>query len=226
MQPLSSAIEARNFDTTRKGGYDSDQVDGFLDRAAAASLELEEQLDATYARIHTLERQLGDTKEAEQAVGVAFLAAADAKQSLIEDGESKAAAILEQARLEASDLSAPQRELEARRKRVEELIADTEQARARVDDEADELLGAARRQAQRMVSEARRDALAVIEESKKEADDWVHQARAEHERVALMLRGLKAAVRDMLDDAVEQHGSIRVVLAEEQEVAPASVRFS
>ena len=59
METLSSAIEARVFDSVRKGGYDRGQVDRFMTKAAAASLDLEEQLTAAYGQINGLERQGG-----------------------------------------------------------------------------------------------------------------------------------------------------------------------
>ena len=40
-----------------------------------------------------------------------------------------------------------------------------------------------------------------------------------------MLRGLKAAVRDMLDEAAERNEAIDVVLTEETPKKPASVRL-
>lgn len=225
MEPLSSATEAREFEIVRKGGYDQDQVDAFMVRVAQLALELEEQLNAAHSKIHSLERQIGETKGAEQSVGKAFIAAADAKHHLIEDAERRARDIVEKALSRADDLQAPRRELDARRRRVDEMLAEAERTRDAVDAEADGLLEAARRQADRIVSEARRDALAAIDESKKEAEDWVRQAHAEHQRVALMLRGLKAAVRDMLDTAAGEHEAIKVVLAEEVEAADTSVRL-
>ena len=225
MQPLSSATEAREFEIVRKGGYEPEQVDRFMARVARAALELEEQLNAAHAKIHSLERQIGETKGAEKSVGKAFIAAADAKHHLIEDAERRARDIMEKALSRAEDLETPRRELEARRRRVDELLAEAERSREAVDTEADGLLEAARRQADRIVSEARRDALAAIDESKKEAEDWVRQAHAEHQRVALMLRGLKAAVREMLDSASVEHDAIKVVLAEEEVTADTSVRL-
>ena len=156
METLSSAIEARVFDSVRKGGYDRGQVDRFMTRAAAASLDLEEQLTAAYGQINGLERQVGETKDADRAVGVAFLAAADAKDRLIEEAERRAKSIVDRARLDAAELSVPRRELETERKEVDELRARAVQAKALVDEEADELLIAARKQADRIVAEARR----------------------------------------------------------------------
>ncbi len=254
MQPISSAVEAREFEMVRKGGYDPHEVDAFMERVVEAALEFEEQLTAAHSKIHALERQIEGTKDAEQAVGIAFLAAADAKHNLIEDAEKKAAEIIERARARAGHLEGPRRELEEQRARLESLRADlvesrataeaeadevrsaarleadrireeAEASRTATDDEADRLLAAARRQAERIVTEARHDALAAIDESKREAEEWVQQARAEQQRVELMLRGLKAAVRDMLADATQRHEAIRVVLAEEDEETAERVRL-
>lgn len=225
METLSSAVEARVFDSVKKGGYDLDQVDRFMARVADEALSLERQLTAAHAKIRGLERHLEGTKETDEAVGAAFLAAADAKDRILEDAERRATGILAQARAEASDLSTPRRALEIQQKEVDELLARAETARDRADEEADGLLAAARKQAERIVAEARRDALAAIEESKQEAEDWVEQVRAEHKRVALMLRGLKAAVREMLDDGAERNEAINVVLGEDTHVEPASVQL-
>ena len=225
METLSSAIETRVFDVVKRGGYDTGQVDRFLERAAAMALELEEQVTAAHAKVNGLERQIAGTKNAEHAVGVAYIAASEAKDRMIEDAEKRARTILQRAEAEAADLTTPRRELEAQRKEVDELLQRAEYARTRADAEAEQLLAAARKQAERIVAEARRDALAAIEESKLEADDWVQQARAEHQRVALMLRGLKAAVRDMLDEAAERNEAIGVVLTEEAPDKPASVKL-
>lgn len=225
MDTLSAAVESRVFDVVRKSGYDAAQVDRFMRRVAEAALEIEEELTANHAKIQGLERQLGLTKNAEAAVGVAFMAAAETKDRLMEDAERRAHEIVERARRDADDLSQPRRDLELKRREVNELAAHTELVKAKADDEADQLLGAARKQADRIVAEARRDALAAIEESKKEADDWLKQAQAEHQRVALMLRGLKAAVREMLDDAAEKNEAVGLVLGEETVAAQPSVRL-
>ncbi len=225
MDTLSSAVEARVFDLVRKGGYDSDQVDRFMARVAESALALEEQLTASHAKIRGLERQLAETKSADRAVDVAFAAATDARDRLLEDAEKRAQAILEKAKREADDLSGPRQELELQRKEVDEHLARAERVGRQADQEADRLLEAARTQAERIEAEARRDALAALEESKKEAQDWVQQAQAEHQRVALMLRGLKAAVRDMLDEAAEQNEAIKVVLDEDVPEDRSSVRL-
>ena len=83
---------------------------------------------------------MGETKDADRAVGVAFLAAADAKDRLIEEAERRAKFIVDRAWLDAAELSVPRRELETERKEVDELRARAVQAKARVDEEADELL--------------------------------------------------------------------------------------
>lgn len=225
METLSSAVEARVFDTVKKGGYDLEQVDRFMARVAEEALSLERQVTAAHAKVRGLERHLEGTKETDEAVGAAFLAAADAKDRILEDAGRRAHELLARAEAEATDLDTPRRELEMQRQQVDELLARAEAARDRADEEADGLLVAARKQAERIVAEARRDALAAIEESKQEAEDWVQQVRAEHKRVALMLRGLKAAVREMLDDAAERNEAINVVLAEDVQEKPASVQL-
>ena len=225
MDTLSSAVEARAFDPVRKGGYDREQVDRFMARVAESALTLEEQLTASHAKIRGLERQLAETKSADRAVDVAIMAASDARDRLIEDAEKRAQAIMEKAKKEADGLLGPRRELEMERQAVDELLARAERTGRQADEEADRLLEAARTQAERIKAEARHDALAALEESKKEAQDWVQQAQAEHQRVALMLRGLKAAVRDMLDEAAEQNEAIKVVLDEDVPEDRASVRL-
>ncbi len=225
MDTLSSAVEARVFDVVKKGGYDQDQVDRFMERVADAALALEETLTASHATIRSLERQVENSKSAERAIDVAFVAASETRDRLIEDAEHRAEAILESARARAHDLSAPHRELEAERKTVDELRARIERTRRDAVAEAASLVEAARAQAQLITADARRDALAALEESKKEANDWIEQAQAEHQRVTLMLRGLKAAVRDMLDDAAEQNDAIRVVLDEDVPEGEQSVRL-
>jgi len=225
MDRLSGALEAREFEVVRRGGYDPAQVDAFMARIAREAFELEKELAVAHGKIHGLERRVEESRDAEQAVGVAFLAAADAKHNLIEDASKRAEEILERARREAASLDEPRRQLEARERAAAALLAEVEQARASADAEADQLLAAARRQAERIVAEARSDALAAIEESRKEAEDWIQQTKAEHQRVVLMLRGLKAAVRDMLDGAARSSDPIRVVLAETAQPAPTSVEL-
>jgi cell division septum initiation protein DivIVA len=175
--------------------------------------------------VRSLERLLDGTKDADRVVDAALLAATDSRDRILDEAERRAQGIIAKAQREADELLAPRRELEIRQREVDELIDRAERAARQADDEADRLLESARHQAERITAEARLDALAAIEESKREAEDWVHEARAEHQRVALMLRGLKAAVRDMLDEAVERNEAIKVVLAEDVVGDPTSVRL-
>jgi DivIVA domain-containing protein len=223
METLSAAIEAREFDRVKKGGYDEGQVDRFMARAAGEALALERKVATAHAKIQTLERYLGETRDMEDAVGAAFVAAADVKNRIIDEAERRAEEILDQARAEASDLSRPHAELEKRFREVDELMAGARAARREADEEAERLLDAARARAERVIAEARQDALTAMADTKKEAEDWIHRTRAEHQRVALMLRGLKAAVRDMLDEAAERSEAIGLVLGEDK--PPASVRL-
>lgn len=226
MQPLSSAIEAREFETVRRGGYDADQVDEFMRHVTARALELEEQITAAHSKINALQRQIDGTKEAESAVGIAFLAAADAKHHLIEDAEKRATEIIDRARRESETIRAPDPEMLAMRSEAKKILEEAKRRYESADTEAEDLLRAARKQAERTVAEARRDAIAAIEESKRDAQEWLDEARNEHQRLSLMLRGLKSAVREMLEEAEDSRPPIRLVLEDEiAEVEPTGVQL-
>lgn len=107
MESRPAENKLRRFDVTLRG-YDTRQVDDQISELEAKIRELQDRLRAAGIRTQALEKKLSAPQEAEEAIGAAYMAAAEAKQRLLEQAQLKADAIIEEAnsharRLEGTD---------------------------------------------------------------------------------------------------------------------------
>ena len=135
---MKTISEARPQFPEVKRGYDPGAVD--------------EHFEAVQTRLHELENQLVEAREAEQAIQLTFQAATKAKQELLEAAGEEAKEIIAEARREAM----------------------------RLRDEAKNLQVQSEEQAERLVSEAQRDALRLLSDSRRDAEELNKQLQLEH----------------------------------------------
>ncbi len=223
-KPLSDKLGESDFELVRRG-YDPIAVTSFLNKLAEQARRLEAELANANARVNALDRRLEERASSKHEVSAAFVAAADAKQALLEDAERQANRIIERARDQAARLSSPHEDVETSRLQVAELMLQAKRRLASAETEADEIIAAAKRQAENVTTRSRSDALAAIEGSKQEAQQLLADAENEYRRVSLMLRGLKSAVREMIDAGEAAHEEIRVVVADAAAPANDQVRL-
>lgn len=212
-KPLSDRLVEADFEQVRRG-YDPIAVTSYLGKLSEHARKIEADLANANARNHALERRLKDADSNKSQVSAAFVAAADAKQALLADAERQANRILEKAREQAARLSGPHEDLEKSRHEIAELMIQAKRRASSAEAEADKIIAAARREADELTSRTRSTALSAVNESKAEAERLLAEAQNEYRRVSLMLRGLKSAVRDMIDRAETEHDEIGVVLAD------------
>jgi len=212
-KPLSDQLRESDFEVVRRG-YDPIAVASFLNKLSEQARQLEAALANANARVNALDRRLEERASNKNQVSAAFVAAADAKQALLEDAERQANRIIEKARDKASRLSGPHEDVEQSRLQVAELMLQAKRRLATAEAEAAEITEAAREQAESVTTRSRTDALAAIEGSKQEAEQLLADAENEYRRVSLMLRGLKSAVREMIRAGESSHEEIAVVLAD------------
>ena len=212
-KPLSDRLVEADFDQVRRG-YDPIAVMSFLTKSADLARKLEAEVANVNARYNALERRLNNSETNKSQVSAAFVAAADAKQSLLADAQRQAARIIEKAKDEAGRLSSPHQDVEQSRREVADLMLQAQKRIAAAEAEASRIIAQAKQQAEDLTTTTRRDALGAVSASKAEAERLLSEAENEYRRVSLMLRGLKSAVREVLHDGEESHPAISVVLRE------------
>jgi len=224
-KPLSDRLIEADFEQVRRG-YDPIAVTSFLSKLSETARKLEAELANANARFNALERRLKDSEANKSQVSAAFVAAADAKQALLADAERQANRILDRARDQAARLSGPHEDLEQTRREIADLMLQAKKRLSAAETEAAQLLEAAKAEADEITSRTRTNALSAVTESKAEAERMLADAKDEYRRVSLMLRGLKAAVRDIVARAEADHEEIRVALSDPAGVldGPVSLR--
>ena len=104
--PLSPIdIEEKKFNTSFRG-YAEDEVDEFLEDVTRSIREYEERVRNSDERVALLERQLNASRENEDVVTKAFVAAQRSADSIIDDAKSDAQRILDDARGSVSEIEA------------------------------------------------------------------------------------------------------------------------
>lgn len=190
MDSLAESVEGRSFDVERRG-YDRKQVDRFLTEIAASIASLEDNLRDALIQSRELERRRVGTREAEESVGSAYIAAAEAKQKLLSDADERAALVLRDAEIEVAKLLAePQATAEQARKDAEGLLL---QAQARLDtankeaetigEETESIRADATKRADAEVSKAREEADQIRGEAAGEAEEALKEAGTEAESI-------------------------------------------
>lgn len=212
-KPLSDRLIEADFEQVRRG-YDPIAVTSFLSKLSEKARKLEAEVANANARYNALDRRLKDSETNKSQVSAAFVAAADAKQALLADAERQANRILERARDQAARLSGPHEDLEQTRREIADLMLQAKKRLSTAEAEASQILEKAKVEAEEITSATRATALSAVTESKAEAERTLAAAKDEYRRVALMLRGLKAAVRDVVARAELDHEEIRVALAD------------
>lgn len=104
--PLSPIdIEEKKFNTSFRG-YAEDEVDEFLEDVTRSIREYEERVRSADERVAVLERQLSASRENEDVVTKAFVAAQRSADTIIEDAKADAQRILDDARGSVSEIEA------------------------------------------------------------------------------------------------------------------------
>ena len=223
-KPLSDRLVEADFDQVRRG-YDPIAVTSFLTKSADMARKLEAEVANVNARYNALERRLNSSETNKSQVSAAFVAAADAKQALLADAQRQANRIIEKAREEAGRLSSPHHDIEQSRREVADLMLQAQKRIAGAEAEASRIIADAKQQADDLTTTTRRDALGAVSASKAEAERLLAEAENEYRRVSLMLRGLKSAVREVLQDGEANHPAISVVLREGDAVVETGRRW-
>ena len=221
-KPLSDKLVEADFEQVRRG-YDPIAVNGFLTKLSERARQLEAELANVNARNNALERRLDENESNKSQVSAAFVAAADAKQTLLADAERQAKRIMDQAKDQADKLGGPHVDIEQSRREVADLLLQAQRRVSAAEEEAARIVAAARSEADDLTARTRTQALSAVTESKTEAEQLLAEAENEYRRVSLMLRGLKSAVRDMIDNGEAAHEQINVALSEAETVPGGSV---
>jgi len=194
MESLAASVERRTFAVSRRG-YDRGEVDAFLSEMSNAIAELEASVRDALIHNRELERRRTGTREVEESVESAYVAAAEAKQKLLSEAEDRAALILRDAEIEAGRLLAdPRAASEAARKDAEGLLR---QAQARLEAATEEA-AAIRGEAEGVLRDATRTAELELATAREEAERTREAAAAEKKRI---LEGAESAAQSTLDDA-------------------------
>lgn len=104
--PLSPVdIEEKKFNTSFRG-YAEDEVDDFLEDVTRSIREYEDRVRVADERVAVLERQLSASRENEDVVTKAFVAAQRSADSIIEEAKADAQRILDEARGSVTEIEA------------------------------------------------------------------------------------------------------------------------
>ena len=179
---MKTISERRRSSAEVKSGYDPDAAD--------------RHSQATQTRLHDLENQLVEAREAEQAIQLTFQVAMKAKQELLEAAGDEAREIIAEARREAM----------------------------RLRDEAKTHKVHAEEQSERLVSEARRDALRLLTEGRYEAEELNTRLQSEHAETMQALEDAGAALeaaeiqfRAATDAASSRLSALKASIGDERE---------
>jgi DivIVA domain-containing protein len=214
MDLLSTRVASHEFPTTKRG-YDPAAVDAYLRALGREVSKLEGELSVTRTKLSSLEKRLKDNKDADTVVSTAFLAAAESKRKLLEDAEQRAAQMIAEAEAAVADIKPPSNEeLDELRDEAEQILNRARRHLSESRDEADRMLSEAKEEADEVLGEARRSALSAVRNGQSEVEGNVDAVRDELQRLVLMLRSLKSAVREGFDYAEAGSEQLRVVLGE------------
>lgn len=166
-------ISAKHFDIVRRG-FDPDAVSSFLGDVATRMSELSDQLLEANSRIGRLEEDLSSAQEAEEAVKMTFVAAAQAKQELIADAKRQADELVTNA---SADLALQRRE-------AEQIRAEAQQA------------------AEKMVADARREALQLISDGRRDAEQLARRIHSDHSEFTGTISVMRDAIAKIQDELV------------------------
>ncbi len=219
MSDLWADIEKADF-TLAKRGYETAEVDTFLDRLGEAVKDLEGEIAVAHGKINSQKRQIEELSGRDSSVEQTILKAADRKQAILDDAERRAQKIIREAERRALKLTeGPEGDVAQVHAEAEKVLLHAQQSLEKAEEEAKRLRAEAAEEADELLGEARRDSLAVLEESKAEATRILEAARRQHKELTTLLRALKSAVADMLTEGEEHHETIRVVLSDEDATA-------
>ena len=214
MDSLSTRVASQEFPTAKRG-YDPAAVDAYLSSLGREISKLEGELSATRTKLVALEKRIKDNKDADTVVSTAFLAAAESKRKLLEDAEQRAAQMIADAEAAVANIKPPSNEeLDGLRDEAEQILNRARRHLAESRDEANRMLLEAKEEADEILGEARRSALSAVRDGQSEMEGDVDAVRDELQRLVLMLRSLKAAVREGFDYAEAGSEQLRVVFGE------------
>ena len=157
----AAAVERKTFDVVKRKGYDPDQVTAFLHQVADAIDRAEAHVSTLKVRLREVEGQLHDASRRADLASDSFVAVAEVKQVLLAEAERRAAAILAGAYEGALDPSEVSERVAAETSDLARAVfaGVAGEAVSPADHlgvaEADALLEAARRDADKMKAEAR-----------------------------------------------------------------------
>jgi len=226
MDTLAAAIRRAEFSASKRG-YDPDAVDAFLADLAEAIASLEDSLRTETLRANALQRRFAVAGDAEDSIEVAYMAAAEAKQKLLGEAETRAAEIVRGAESAAGDvLAEPRREARRIRKEAEDILL---QAKARLEGaeaEAARIEAGASAAAAAGADETERtraEAIAAAEDmgavARTEAEAVI--ARAEDEADEIRSAARRDAIAVMESSQRESEGLIAATKQEHQEIVTA-----
>lgn len=204
----SSVIRSQSFPQARRG-YDVEAVDAFLSEVADA--------------VERYQAELTQARESEEAVKLTFVAAAQAKQDLIEEAKRTSDAMIEEAREETA--TARQEAQRIRHKAQQSAEEVTIAARA----EALELLTDTRSDAEALTKELQADhraavarveaAQAIVERTKEQLVNLAHDASGGLDAASEVLKAERASLAEVALPSVEPADEF--VIAPEQSEAAA-----
>jgi cell division septum initiation protein DivIVA len=192
MDSRTSEDTQARFNVTRRG-YDPQQVDEHIATMETRIRDLEERVRLAGIQTEKLHQKLSAPSVAEDAVSAAYVAAADAKQRLLDHARRKADDII--------------REAEARARRIagdapERLVLADPSSEA--EEEAKRIIHEARAEADRMIARSRTEALAAVATAQREVETLITRNRDGYTHLVSQLQALKAAVDEAVDRAERQ----------------------
>jgi DivIVA domain-containing protein len=242
MEWVTTAIDSKEFETVRRG-YETAAVDAFLASLRTHATTLEDQLRLAHVKVASLEKKIAGVKEREAAAEAAYVAAAEAKQNLLNEAEARAAEIVRSAAAgvrgdgeDGEDGEGIRRDAERILLQAKKQLKAVERERAKAGSDSGTIVREAQRRAEelvaqaqaeaadriavateegrKIVTEARRVALATVAGSQSDAADLLTATRFEQNQIIEHLRALKEAVAEMLESGAKSSDRIRVILGD------------
>lgn len=193
--------QQNRFDTVRRG-YDTAQVDDYVGRLEDKMRLLKDELKAAEVKIQSLHKKLAVSRDTEEEVGAAYLAAAEAKQRLLDNARQKADEIIAAAEGRARKLAG----------------TDTGQRVADAEEEAKRIVHEAQAEAQRLTTRARTEAMSAVGAAQREIEALLERNRNKHLHLIKDLHTLKEAVDDAVARAERDGRVLRTRNTEEPTV--------
>lgn len=179
-------VQHKTFRERLGRGYDTDEVEAFLDQVVSALRHYEVSNREQHEQLENLKRELANAREGEEAIRRMLVAAQKTAQDMTAEATEKSAQLIAQATEESHAT-------------LVKAQADSEALVASAQAESDTLLGRAKEESEATLAKAKADSEALLNLANSEAAQTRDQGAKERELLMRRVAQLRTAVTELED---------------------------